>query len=212
MGMLLLQTQLVSFFCNQVELTFETYQRLQGSSHNNTCISCKAGKYPQLQPDMLFFPFNSWVYSSRLWKCRPGMFVGGNPDDAGAGFKRRTVWQWYGLRGNIASPRGGVFPSTTDPHGSPRGLLAEKEFPEFPHLQCHKCHVDYTAGWAERRLLITFALRWWLSFTFWLSFRSLSFCFLTHQKQTQPGWGQSSRFRLPIRLNTSVRTCQGKLK
>lgn len=149
------------------------------------------------------------IFSSRLWQhWLEVLFIGSNPRDGGeAGYMLRTVWDWYGLRENITSLWTGVSMSAINPCSSPWGLLAKK-VPRAFHLQCH---VDYTAGRAERRLLITFALTCWLSFTFSLSFWiSLWKSELSDRKQAR--YGHFSRFQLPTRLNTSVRTCQGQLK
>lgn len=123
-------------------------------------------KHTELQTSMYTFPFYDRSDISFKPQCWLEMlFIGSNPSDGeGAMFMLRTVWEWYGLRENITSPWAGECLSASNPCSSPQGPLAKK-VPRAFHLQCH---VDYTAGWAERRLAITFAPSWWLSFTFQL--------------------------------------------
>lgn len=95
--------------------------------------------------------------------------------------------------------------SASDPCSSPSGLLAREVHRAF-HLQCH---VDYAAGRAGGQP-ITFVFP--LAVSPFLSLLPTVFSvpvrIRPQQQQKQAGKGQSSRFQLPTRLNTSVSACQ----
>ncbi len=156
------------------------------------------------------------IFSCRLWQHWLVMlFIGSNPKNGGgSGFMLGTVWDWYGPRENITSPWAGVSLSASNPYSLPKGLLAKK-VPGAFHLQRH---VYYTAGKAERRLLIMFGLSCCLSLS--VSFPDSLFLFLSKKKKSKSDFpnrkqarkGQSSGFHLPTRPDTSVRTCQEWLK
>lgn len=132
----------------------------------------------------------------------------------GTGFTLRTVWDWYRLRENITSPWAGVFLSASDPCNSPEDPLAKK-------VELSTCNVTLITQRDERkggywsRLLSLAVCLSHLSFSdspplVFFFFLSLSKSDLPNRKQARKG--HSSRFQLPTRPDTSVRTCQGWLK
>lgn len=74
------------------------------------------------------------IFSPILWQFRQEMpIIGSSPRNGGeAVFMQRTVWEWYGLRGNITNPRAEVSLSASDPCSSPRGPVGKESSQSFP--------------------------------------------------------------------------------
>lgn len=157
------------------------------------------------------------LYSSRSWqRWLQMLFIGGNPGDgAGAGFTLRTVWGWYGLRENITSPWAGLLCHPAIPAAHSRARW-QRKFPELSTCnvtlitQWDKQKGGYWSHWLSLVGCLSISLVYLFIFLFFSFFVSPSKSELHNTKQAAEG--QASRFQLPARLNTSVRTCQEQLK